>query len=211
MVEQQPTAAELTLPADFDKNEVISMATMAWPMMVSFFCRMAMASVDSAFVGHINTGGHKPATYLAAAGLSDMVVNILVIPPLAFNQSLNALVSQAIGSGNKKMAGTWLQLSLFWLTVGYLPCLISFFFIGEILDLLGFDAEICELAGSYAKFNVLWPIPNGWYQCMRFYFQAQGITRPAMYNNMIFLCCNVLLNWLLVFGGPFYYWYGWEG
>jgi len=121
------------------------------------------------------------------------------------------LVSQALGSGNKKMAGTWLQCSLFWLTVSYLPCLVSFFYVGQILGFLGFSEEIQMLAGSYAKWNVLWPIPNGWYQCMRFYFQAQGITRPAMYNNMLFLACNVFLNWLFVFGGPFYYMFGWEG
>ena len=42
--------------------------------------------------------------YLAAASLSDMVVNILIVPPLAFNQVLNALVGQALGSDNKKMA-----------------------------------------------------------------------------------------------------------
>lgn len=199
------------LPEGFHRTEALTMFNMAWPMMVSFFCRMAMASVDSAFVGHIETGNHSPKDYLAAAGLSDMVVNILVIPPLAFNQSLNALVSQAIGSGNKKMAGTWLQLSVFWLTVGYIPCLFSFFFVGDILALLGFTPDICHLAGKYAKWNVFWPIPNGWYQCMRFYFQAQGITRPAMYNNMLFLGVNVLLNWIFVFGGPFRALCGWQG
>lgn len=198
------------LPANFDSEESRIMFSSAWPMMVSFFCRMAMASVDSAFVGHLNTGGHTAGTYLAAAGLSDMVVNIMVIPPLAFNQSLNALVSQAIGSGNKKMAGTWLQLSLFWLTVGYIPCLFAFFYVEQVLTFLGFSHEICELAGSYAKWNALWPIPNGWYQCMRFYFQAQGITRPAMYNNMFFLGMNIFLNWLFVFGGPFQS-MGWNG
>lgn len=198
------------LPADFDSTESRIMFSSAWPMMVSFFCRMAMASVDSAFVGHLNTGGHTAGTYLAAAGLSDMVVNIMVIPPLAFNQSLNALVSQAIGSGNKKMAGTWLQLSLFWLTIGYIPCLFAFFYVEQVLTLLGFSHEISSLAGSYAKWNALWPIPNGWYQCMRFYFQAQGITRPAMYNNMMFLGMNVFLNWLFVFGGPFRS-MGWNG
>lgn len=197
--------------ASFNVEETKIMCGMAWPMLVSFFCRMAMASVDSAFVGHINQGGHSPGTYLAAAGLSDMVVNILVIPPLAFNQSLNALVSQAMGSGNKKMAGIWLQLSLFWLTISYIPCLVSFFFVGDILHLLGFSPEICALSGAYAKFNVVWPIPNGWYQCMRFYFQAQGNTRPAMYNNMLFLCVNIFLNWLFVFGGPFRHWCGWQG
>lgn len=152
-----------------------------------------------------------PKEYLAAAGLSDMVTNILIIPPLAFNMSLNALVSQAMGSGNKKMAGTWLQLSLIWLTIGYVPVLVSFFFVSPILKLLGFDPHICELAGTYSKFNAFWPIPNGWYQCMRFYFQAQGITKPAMYNNIIFLVINAVLNWIFVFGGPFRAWLGWHG
>lgn len=149
--------------------------------------------------------------YLAAAGLADMVTNILIIPPLAFNMSLNALVSQAMGSGNKKMAGTWLQLSLLWLTASYLPMLVSFFFVSPMLRILGFSAELCDLAGLYAKYNVFWPIPNGWYQCMRFYFQAQGITRPAMYNNIFFLLVNAFLNWVLVFGGPFRALFGWHG
>lgn len=187
------------------------MCSMGWPMLVSFFSRMAMASVDSAFVGHITDGVHSPGTYLAAAGLSDMVTSLLVIPPLAFNQSLNALVGQAMGSGNKKMAGTWLQLSLFWLTISYLPVLITFFYVEQMLTLLGFTPEICMLAGSYARFNVFWPIPNGWYQCMRFYMQAQGITRPAMFNNLFFLAVNILLNWIFVFGGPFRYINGWTG
>jgi hypothetical protein len=139
-----------------------------------------------------------------------MVTTILIIPPLAFNQSLNALVSQAMGSENFKMAGTWLQLSLIWLTVSHVPVLIAFFFVSPILGLLGFPEDICYLAGTYAKFNAFWPIPNGWYQCMRFYFQAQGITRPAMYNNIIFLAVNALLNWVFVFGGPFRS-LGWNG
>eukprot|EP00928_Gymnodinium_smaydae_P026445 TRINITY_DN2076_c0_g1_i2.p1 TRINITY_DN2076_c0_g1~~TRINITY_DN2076_c0_g1_i2.p1 ORF type:complete len:531 (-),score=83.51 TRINITY_DN2076_c0_g1_i2:314-1738(-) len=140
-----------------------------------------------------------------------MVTNILIIPPLAFNQSSNALVSQAIGSGNKKIAGTWLQLSVFSLTLAYIPCLVSFFYVGPILRMLGFSETLCTLAGTFAKYNVFWPIPNGWYQCMRFYFQAQGISRPAMYNNIVFLGVNILLNWIFVFGGPFRAWFGWNG
>jgi len=200
-----------TLVDNFFIQERNLMFNMAWPMMVSFFCRMGMASVDSAFVGHITNGDYSPKEFLAAAGLSDMVTNILIIPPLAFNMSLNALVSQAIGSGNKKMAGVWLQLSVFWLTITYLPCLVSFFYVSDMLRLLGFSENICTLAGLYAKWNVFWPIPNGWYQCMRFYFQAQGNTRPAMYNNMFFLGGNAMLNWIFVFGGPFRHLCGWHG
>jgi MATE family multidrug resistance protein len=187
------------------KGELMEMGSLALPLAISFFCRMGMASTDSAFVGHIHDGSQSAETYLAAAVLSDMVVNVLMVPPLAFNQVLNALVGQAIGSGNPKMAGLWLQQSMFWLGATMLPCLIGCFYVEPILLLLDFPLEIAKVAGVYAKFNIFWPIPNGWYQCMRFYFQAQGLPKPAMYNNMIFLLVNAALNWIFVFGGPFRY------
>ena len=168
-------------------------------------------STDSSFVGHIHDGQNKPETYLAAAVLSDMVVNVLMVPPLAFNQVLNALVGQAIGSNNPKMAGIWLQQSMFWLSLTMLPCLVGCFYVEPILRLLDFPEEVAAVAGTYAKFNVVWPIPNGLYQCMRFYFQAQGLPKPAMYNNLTFLFVNAVLNWCFVFGGPFRYLCGWTG
>lgn len=126
-------------------------------------------------------------------------MNCLITPPLAFNQVLNALVAQAIGSGNPKTAGIWLQQSMFWLSSTMLPFLVGFFYVERLLMLLGFPEDIAALAGKYAKFNIIWPIPNGLYQCMRFYFQAQGLPRPAMYNNILFLFVNAFLNYIFVF------------
>jgi multidrug resistance protein, MATE family len=175
---------------------------------------------------------------LAAAVLSDMVLNICITPPLAFNQVLNCLVSQATGSGNPSMAGVWLQQSMFWLSVTMMPCLVGLFYVRPILEFLGFPSDIAVVAGTYAKYNLIWvrqwrhsieivvetvanstlnpdvilllypnfsnfqPVPNGIYQCMRFYFQARGLPQPAMYNNLLFLGINALLNWFFVFGGP---------
>jgi len=190
------------------RQELFDMISLGLPLAISFFCRMGMASTDSAFVGHIRNDEHSPEIYLAAAVLSDMVLNICITPPLAFNQVLNGLVSQAIGSNNPQMAGIWLQQSMFWLSISMLPCLIGLFYVEPILLLLGFPSDISLLAGTYAKYNVLWPIPNGWYQCMRFYFQARGLPRPAMYNNIIFFFLNALFNWIFVFGGPFQNWNG---
>lgn len=203
---------EFRPPEDFSvKNEMWEMCQLGLPLAVSFFCRMGMASTDSAFVGHIKDGIFTSETYLAAAVLSDMCLSIFVTPPLAFNQVLNALVGQAMGSGNPKMAGVWLQQSMFWLSVSMLPCLIGFFYVEELLTLLGFPEHVCQVAGTYAMYNIVWPIPNGLYQCMRFYFQAQGLPRPAMYNNIAFLFINALLNWIFVFGGPFRHTFGWKG
>jgi multidrug resistance protein, MATE family len=136
---------------------------------------------------------------LAAAVLSDLVVNCLITPPLAFNQVLNALVAQAIGSGHPKTAGIWLQQSMFWLALTMLPLLYGFFHVETILLRLHFPADVSYLAGTYAKYNIFWPIPNGWYQCLRFYFQAQGLPRPAMYNNLLFFGINMILNYVFIF------------
>lgn len=122
------------------KGEMWAMFMLGWPMVISFVCRIAMASTDTAFVGHLTNQTvsaffDRPYTgeqYLAAASLSDMVVNVLVVPPLAFNQVLNALVGQAIGSGNKMMAGTWLQLSIFFLVLSYIPMMaLQYFFVAD--------------------------------------------------------------------------------
>lgn len=213
---EPPEAVKFTL-----RSETWAMFMLGWPMVISFVCRIAMASTDTAFVGHltnetIGTFFDRTYTgeeYLAAASLSDMVVNILIVPPLAFNQVLNALVGQALGSGNKLMAGTWLQLSMFFLSISYVPMLLlQYFFVADALRLLGFSADVAELAGYYAKWNLFWPIPNGIYQCLRFYFQAQGMPRPAMWNNLAYVLVNGLLNWIFVFGGPFQYEpIGWHG
>ena len=77
------------------RGELASIWALGWPMGISYFCRMAMASTDSIFVGHYAGGHHKPGDYLAASALSDMVTTLLVVPPLAFNQVLNALCGQA--------------------------------------------------------------------------------------------------------------------
>lgn len=183
--------------------ELGEMASLGIPLAVSFFCRMGMASTDSSFVGHINDATYSAETYLAAAVLSDMCLNVFITPPLAFNQVLNALVGQSMGSGNPQMAGIWLQQSMFWLTITMFPCLIGLFYVEPILKFLDFPENVAQVAGVYAMFNVVWPIPNGIYQCMRFYFQAQGLAQPAMYNNLLFLFVNALLNWIFVFGGPF--------
>jgi len=175
-------AAELTTPTASNttsststvsvQSELYEMAALGVPLAVSFFCRMGMASTDSAFVGHIQDAVYTPETYLAAAVLSDMCINVFLVPPLAFNQVVNGLVSQAIGSGNPKMAGIWLQQSMFWLTVTMLPLLTLVLYVEQVLLWLDFPADVAKVAGTYALYNMVWPIPNGLYQCMRFYFQA---------------------------------------
>ena len=127
--------------------EIKEMALLGWPLAVSFFCRFGMHFTDTAFSNKENS----TETYLAAYALAMSITGILMAPPLAFNQVLNALVGQARGSdgGGGKMAGIWLQQSMFWLTISSLPFLVGFFYVEPILLLLGFSKNISFLAGKY--------------------------------------------------------------
>jgi len=140
-----------------------------------------------------------------------MITQIMTIPLLAMAFGLGPLVGQALGAGSPKMAGTWVQVSVFCITVAALPFHVAFFFVGDLLQALGFHPYLCALAGKYARFSVIWVLPNSWYVALRFYFQAQGMARPAMYAGLLFLVVNACLNWGLVFGGPFKEHFGWHG
>ncbi len=76
-------------------------------------------------------------------------------------------------------------------TFAHLPFLVGFFYASDMLQLLSFDVKIAKLAGVFTMWNIFWPIPNSWYQCMRFYLQAQDNTKPAsMLNNLFFHFCE---------------------
>ena len=87
------------------RDELRAMASLVLPLASNSFCRMCMASTDSAFVGHISVGAHDPEEYLAVALLSDIVTNMCIASLLAFDRILNSLIGQAVGAGNPVLAG----------------------------------------------------------------------------------------------------------
>ena len=64
-----------------------------------------------------------------------------------------------------------------------LPCLIPFIYVEAIFRALGFPRDIAAVAGTYAKYTVLWPVLNGLYQCAHFYFQDP---RPHRSTSWLF-------------------------
>ena len=70
LLENGSTAGSISLPKDFDWDELYTIWLLAYPLLVSFCCRMLMASTDSSFVGHLNTRDHPAEDYLVAATLS---------------------------------------------------------------------------------------------------------------------------------------------
>lgn len=211
LVEDGPRILSRTLSVNFFRNESGVIFQLAWPSIISALARGSMTTIETAFVGHITEGQHTPKDYLTASTLTFMILGILWALPICCIDGITSLASQALGAGEKKMAGTWFQLSLFWTVWFSVPTICGFFFVGDVLWLLGFPPVICELSAIFARYNVFWVIPRLCNGLASAYFKALGIPRPAMYNDLIFACVHVLVNWVFVFGGPFRGWLGWQG
>jgi Na+-driven multidrug efflux pump len=119
----------------------IFLATLSW---------VGMKTTDSALLGHVSPDA------LAAAALSDlwtMCTQMLVQAPV-----LGVLIGAAVGAGNPKLGGIYLQVSII-----VLSCVAIFVFIcwnltGLVWTWFGSDPKIASMAGYYARYvlcNVL--------------------------------------------------------
>lgn len=176
---------------------------LAWPILVSSMARFVMATTDVAVVGHLPDDaahGWTAKDFLAASAMANMVQGVFCSPPCAVSFAVNPLVAQALGASNRPLAGAWFLMAMALSVVANLPSIAAFFFVGDTLRVLGFSEAICHLAHVYSVYSWPWLIPNLWYQCMRFYFQALGLPRPALWNNLTFTAINLGLNIVFVFG-----------
>ena len=107
------------------RKELAEIWRLGWPMGVSYFCRMGMASTDSVMVDPLR--GRRPlAGGTSPPARSDMVTTLMVVPPLAFNRVLNALCGRRLGRAERRWRGVWLQQSVVWLGITMAPCLCGF-------------------------------------------------------------------------------------
>lgn len=110
-----------------------------------------MKTTDSALLGHVN------ADALAAAALSDLWTMCTAV--FIQGRILSVLCGAAVGAGNPKLAGIYLQVSYFVLAFMAIPVFIAWNVTTPLWKAYGSDPKIAEMAGYYAKV-LAWSIPG---------------------------------------------------
>ena len=117
--------------------------------------------------------------------------------------------SQAIGAGNPKLAGTWLQTSLLCCTLGSIPVAIVWWFTGDLLSLAGSSGpgeEVIHFSGQFARWSILWLWPDACFGAFAQWLNGQQKVKPTIFINAIFVGVNAGLKYLLIYGFN-----GWSG
>jgi len=132
--------------------------------------------------------------------------------PLLNGRILGVLIGGAVGAGNPKLAGIYLQVSYLVLFAISLIVFLAWHLTEQVWLWFGSDPEISEMAGYYAK-ALSFAIPGivAFGQLSQ-YFTAQRIMHPAVSSTAVGLFANVLFGLIFVLGWfiPGFEGYGFE-
>ena len=178
---------------------VRTLFALAWPVMVTNLLHTMYNLADTFWLGKL--GGEESTNAVAALQISWPIIFLLIAIAFGFGSAGVALVSQYTGAQNRreanKSAGQVLAMSLlFGLSVG----LIGFIFSPVIVDLLGIQKGIAELAITYLRIVFLGMPFMFVSMIFGFLLRAYGDTRTPMKVEGVTVLLNVVLDPILIFG-----------
>eukprot|EP01059_Diplonema_ambulator_P030993 TRINITY_DN554_c0_g1_i5.p1 TRINITY_DN554_c0_g1~~TRINITY_DN554_c0_g1_i5.p1 ORF type:complete len:503 (+),score=117.76 TRINITY_DN554_c0_g1_i5:164-1510(+) len=122
---------------------------------------------------------------------------------------LNMVCSQAIGAGNKKLAGVWLQIGFLMYTVMIIPIFVVWwFFTDDALRAVGMDPDLSRDGQRYARYSIPAFYLIGIEYTIEQFFSVMGVTKPAMVSAGISLILSVAFNLFFMAGLPGTSWDG---
>ncbi|EQC29958.1 hypothetical protein SDRG_12240 [Saprolegnia diclina VS20] len=182
------------------RKEFITLASMAVQVSLASVARIALVSIDSAFLGHLGTQA------LAASSLASIWTAVPLFTVWSIASSLVTLCGQAWGAKNSQLVGIWLQFAVIVVTVLMVPVFIWYWCLGYIMQFATSDPEIIELGTRFARILAFSIWPSLLYACMRQYFQAMGIVFPITIVGCVSIVLTIAANYVLIYGYA-----GWGG
>ena len=174
-----------------DVKDTIKLAAPIFIVMVSW---IGMKTTDTSLLGHVG------AEALSASALSDLYTMCTGV--LVNGRVLRILVGQAVGAGNPKLGGSYLQVSYFILGLLSIPVILSWLATKHVWRFLGQEDEITSDAGYYASvLAVSVPAQIAYGQLSQF-FSSQRIMRPEVIASSTSLSLNLIFGLIFVLGIP---------
>lgn len=180
-----------------DRSELKSILLIMIPAFVELVLSQLFSMVDTVMLGHSSLS----YTAIAAVGLTNNPINLVVGVTQAFFIGTTAAVSWSIGSGNKSNAKSVVRESLSLAAViGVVAGVILYIFADRLVIFMGAKEDTFEYAKDYLRM-ISWGLP---FQIMTMSVTASmrgaGLTKFPMIYNLVANGSNVLMNFLLIYG-----------
>jgi len=173
-------------------QDALDILYLSGPIFLAMMSWLGMKTTDTALLGHVS------ADALAAAALSDLWTMCTSV--LVQGRVLGILVGGALGAGNPKLGGIYLQVSLVVLSVVAVFVFVSWNFTEQVWVKFGSDPKIAADAGYYARILSISIPGQVLFGQISQYFSAQRIMDPEVNSSLFALVLNLFLGLTFVLG-----------
>ncbi len=158
-----------------------------------------LAQISMSFVDTVMAGNYHPDDLAAVAIGSSFFMPFFTIS-IGVLMALSPIIAQLFGArelhsiGKKVRQGFWLAVIM------SVPVILILNNLGPVMDLLGFADEVTGITRGYL-FAISWGVPAVFaFMVLRYFNEAMGVTRPALYVTLVGLVFNILGNYTLIYG-----------
>lgn len=167
----------------------------ALPIIGGMASQNVLNLVDTAMVGVLGP------TALAAVGLGSFANFMAVAFITGLSAGVQAMAARRVGEGRENESATPLNGGLLLALLISVPLsLVLVFNAGRLFPLLVDDPEVIALGVPYFQARLLAMVAIGMNFSFRGYWNGIGRSRVYLQTLLIMHACNILLNYLLIFG-----------
>ncbi len=167
---------------------------LAYPVMLSNLGHVMMGVADSVMVGHVS------ATSLAAAGLANVVFNVLMLFGIGVSYAITPLVATADGAGNKHEIIETLRHGLVINVVNSIVLAAIVYTCKGLLYHIDQPTEVVPLSIPYLSIVTFSLIPMLIFQTFKQFAEGLSNTRIAMIIIIASNLVNIGLNYIMIYG-----------
>ena len=167
---------------------------LAYPVMLSQLGHVMMGVVDSVMVGHVN------ATSLAAASLSNVAFNVLLLFGIGVSYAITPLVAEAHGENDHDRIVNTLRHGLVINFITSMVLIVCVYYGKNILFHIDQSPQVVNLAIPYLKITTWSLVPILIFQSLKQFAEGLSLTRIAMIVVITSNVVNIILNYFLIFG-----------
>jgi multidrug resistance protein, MATE family len=176
------------------QNHIRENFQLAYPVMLSNLGHVMMGVADSVMVGHVN------ATSLAAAGLANVVFNVLMLFGIGVSYAITPLVASADGAGNKNDIIETLRHGLVINIVNSIILAATVYFCRGLLHYIDQPPEVVTFSIPYLSIVTFSLIPMLIFQTFKQFVEGLSNTRIAMIIIIVSNLVNIGLNYIMIYG-----------
>lgn len=176
------------------KEDYRANTKLALPIMLGQLGQIATNLADNLMVAKLGSAS------LAAVSLSVAIFIIFAIVGLGISFSLPPLVAEAHSGKKYSLIGQYFKHSLIINLSFALIGLVGMLLLAPMLQLMGQEVEVAQLAKPYLSICAWSMIPMMIFQTLRCYSDGMSETMPPMIAMVLGNIINIGLNYMLIFG-----------